>query len=92
MGLEVRIVSMDVFNTKPGDTLEFATINAGHDWQVKDIQERLSINQRYEVANIVVHGWNTEIYLVGFDEPFSSVFFENVNDHTGFKLKKNKNE
>ncbi len=82
-------MSMDIFATKPGDFLEFATVDVGHDWQQKDVQERLAMNQQYEVADIVVHGFHTEIYLVGFDEPFNCLFFENVNDHTGIKLKDN---
>lgn len=77
---------MNVY-TQPGDFVEFATINAGHDWQKEDIQERLAINQRYEVDHTVVHSCRTDVYLVGFNKPFNSVFFENVNDHTGFKLK-----
>jgi hypothetical protein len=78
---------IDIKNTKPGDFLEFDKVDVGHDWQEKDIRERLAMNQWYEVEYIVVHSWSTAVYLVGFDEPFNSVFFSNVNDNTGFKLK-----
>ena len=80
-------MSMDIFNTKSGDFVEFANPDAGHDWQQKDIQKRLSLNQKYEVDYLDIHSFSTDLYLVGFDLSFNSSFFENVNDYTGFKLK-----
>lgn len=81
-------MSMDIDNTKPGDFVEYEFLEAGYPSQVQTAQEHLSLNQRYEVERIVIHGWHTDIYLVGFEKPFNSCFFSNVNDHTGFELKR----
>lgn len=86
-GTEQDNNGIDIFKTKPGDFIEFNTVDAGMDEQKEDIQERLFLHQRYEVERIEISSWHTDVYLVGFDKPFNSVFFVNVNDYTGFKLK-----
>jgi len=80
-------MSMDIYNTKPGDTIEYEFLEAGYPEQVRVAQEQLVPNQRYEVEKIDIKKWHTNVYLVGFDLPFNSSLFSNVNDHTGFKLK-----
>ena len=80
-------MSMDIDNTKPGDFVEYEFLDAGYPHQVKLAQEHLSANQRYEVERIVIQGWHTDVYLIGFEEPFNSCLFSNVSDHTGFESK-----
>ncbi len=71
-------MSIDIHKTIRGDVIEFDTPNAGHDWQKEDVLKRLSVNQRYTVDRIVVENWSTSVYLVGYDKPFNSVFFNNI--------------
>jgi hypothetical protein len=79
---------MNIFSTNPGDFVEFDTIEAGLIRQQKDVQKRLAMNCRYEVKEIKRYRYCAEVHLVGFDEPFNTVFFNNVSDFTGFKLKR----
>jgi hypothetical protein len=78
---------MDINNTQPGDFVEYAFPESGYPQQISVAQEHLMPYQRYEVAAIDIKKWHTDIYLVGFEVPFNSCLFSNVNDYTGFKLK-----
>jgi hypothetical protein len=42
------------------------------------IKDHLKVGETYEVEKTEVHSWHTKIWLKGFDEPFNSVHFEEV--------------
>lgn len=39
----------------------------------------LEVGKEYETKGILVHSWYTEVWLEGFDVPFNSVCFREVN-------------
>lgn len=45
----------------------------------------LTLNQMYDVCDIDVHSWHTDIYLDGFGAPFNSVNFT-YYDENGNKI------
>lgn len=80
-------MSMDIRNTKIGDFVEYEFPEDGYPWEIAEGKKHLSMNQRYEVERIEVKSWHTDVFLVGFELPFNSCLFSNVNDYTGFELK-----
>ncbi|MHA1471173.1 MAG: hypothetical protein ACTSSP_11520 [Candidatus Asgardarchaeia archaeon] len=46
--------------------------------QGSDPRKCLTIGETYEVDDIEPHTWHTLYYLTGFDEPFNSVSFTEV--------------
>lgn len=41
-----------------------------------DVDTGLKFDTDYEVDQVIVHGWSTDVYLVGFENPFNSAIFE----------------
>jgi len=52
------------------------TGNDGYEWQKEKANRFLKVGKVYEVDFTNVFSYNTDVYLVGFDEPFNSVHFE----------------
>ena len=38
----------------------------------------LEKNVDYEVDEVVIHGWSTDVYLEGFEEAFNSAIFDSA--------------
>lgn len=51
--------------------------DAGFDGDKKQVKMAgLKLGEKYEVRDIDMGNWHTDVYLKGFDEPFNSVFFD----------------
>ena len=70
---------MDIDKTKAGDIIRFAHPNAG-ERKDRDLGEaNLILNNLYQVLRIVVHAWNTEVFLTNMPKiSFNSVMFDNI--------------
>lgn len=62
-----------------GDFDKNGQIRSGYDHEQESTKKLLRPDSRYEVDNIIVHSWNTEVYLKGFNMPFNSVTLVGVN-------------
>lgn len=55
------------------------TLDAGYDGDRKRISDSgINIGDKIELDNACVGGWSTEVYLVGYEGSFNSVFFNFV--------------
>ena len=78
-------MSMNIRTTKPGDIVEYEFEEAGMPWQIRVAQQHLVKNQRYEVAEIDIKKWHTDVYLVEFPGiAFNSCLFGNVTNWKEF--------
>ena len=58
------------------------THNAGTDFDKERIIENgIEIGDKIELENARVGGWFTDIWLVGYEEHFNSVFFDFVDEN-----------
>lgn len=58
------------------------TLNAGYDSDKKKIKDSgINIGDKIELDGACVSGWSTEVYLVGYEGSFNSVFFDFVDEN-----------
>lgn len=58
------------------------TLSAGRsDDRQTIIKNNIQIGDRIKLEKAVVHNWYTEIYLVGYEDEFNSVFFKFVDEN-----------
>jgi len=72
------VVPVDVYELQRGDKVRYSFRNHGMDGQRNEIAKTLTLNATYEVARKELYSSSTDIWLVGFDKPFNSVFFSSV--------------
>lgn len=57
------------------------TLDAGYQSDQKRIKESgINVGDKIELEDARVGGWNTDVYLVGYDGSFNSVFFDFVDE------------
>ena len=58
------------------------TLEAGSDFDKKKIVDTgINIGDKIELENACVGGFHTDIYLVGYEGSFNSVFFDFVDEN-----------
>ena len=71
-------MSMNIYAIK-GHRVKFYTLEAGRDYEKKEIKKILKLGEMYTVDYTIVHSSNTEVYLQEFPgQSFNSVFFCDV--------------
>lgn len=63
--------------TKPGSIIVF-TGQGGYEGDNKETNKILTVGKEYEVKEMRVHSWSTEVFIVGYDRSFNSVMFKNI--------------
>ena len=72
-------MSMDPCKAKPGDMIVFAHPTNGSDYDIKEAKELLVVGEQYEITQIEVQGFHTNIWLEGYEGTiFNSVMFDSV--------------
>lgn len=57
------------------------TLDAGTDYDEKIMKKNnIKVGDEIEVDSIFVHSWSTDVYLVGYEDNFNSVFFNFVDE------------
>lgn len=52
------------------------TFDAGTEFNKQYAMSNLKLGEKYEMNDLIIGSWCTDVYLKGFEQPFNSVYFE----------------
>lgn len=77
-------MSMDIY-AKPGSKIRFSGKN-GHDHEQEYARTVLTVGKEYIVEGVEVGGWSSTVRLVGHEQGFNTVMFDDVVSVRGMLL------